>query len=325
MGKIFFALAVILFVFTSRGGAQLTGTVDAQKGEFSIIAIPDTQRYAYYNPELFFAQTKWIGDNRENLNIQFVVHLGDIVDENTDAEWRVADKAMGTLDGVVPYSVAPGNHDMSKINGKVIHNSSKYNAIFPPLRFKGNSWYGGHKGVTNENNYCFFQAGGREYMVVSLEYGPSDETLHWANDLLPRYPQKRVIVVTHCYMYNDDTRLGDGDRYNPHHHDPKFNDGEQMWEKFVRRHESIFLVLSGHVKGDGAGRLISQGDHGNPVYQILSNYQMAANGGNGWLRIMTFAPKDEKIFVSTYSPSLDRMNKDSEHVFVINEKTMVFE
>ncbi len=312
--KSFFTLAVLFFVFTSRGDAQLTCTVSAARGEFSIIALPDTQRYAYYNPDLFFAQTKWIGNNRENLNIKFVVHLGDIVDENTDAEWKVADEAMGMLDGVVPYSVAPGNHDMSEIKGKVIHNSSKYNAIFPPLRFKGNSWYGGHKGVTNENNYCFFQAGagswGREYMVVSLEFGPSDQTLQWANDLLPRHPQKRVIVVTHCYMYNDDTRVGKGDRWNPHKHDPKFNDGDQMWEKFVRRHENIFLVLSGHIKGDGAGRLMSRGDHGNPVYQILSNYQMAANGGNGWLRILTFALKDEKIFVSTYSPVLDRMNID---------------
>ena len=52
---------------------------------------------------------------------------------------------------------------------------------------------------------------------------------------------------------------------------------------------------------------------------------MLPNGGNGWLRILTFAPQDEKIFVSTYSPVLDRMNKDSEHDFVINEKTMAFE
>lgn len=323
---VFFLVAGILFLgSTDNVLGKLPRPIDTAKGEFSIIALPDTQRYSYYNPALFYAQTEWVRENREKLNIRFVIHLGDIVDENTDAEWVVADKAMGTLDGIVPYSVAPGNHDMSKVNGKVIHNSSKFNAIFPPLRFKGKSWYGGHKGVTNENNYCFFSAGGRDFMVVSLEFGPSDETLRWANELLARQRDKSVIVATHCYMYSDDTRVGEGDRYNPHKHDPKFNDGEQMWDKFVRRHENIFLVISGHIKGAGAGRLISNGDQGNPVYQILSNYQMVTNGGNGWLRILTFIPGEEKIYVSTYSPTLDRWNEEDEHDFVVNEKIAVFE
>ena len=85
--------------------------VDASRGEFTLVLVPDTQRYARNNPAMFFSQTHWIRDTHEALNIRFVIHLGDIVDDNTDREWRVADQAMGVLDAHVPYMVVPGNHD----------------------------------------------------------------------------------------------------------------------------------------------------------------------------------------------------------------------
>src|SRR5215210_6288561 len=84
-------------------------SVDPGRGEFTLVLVPDTQRYALHNPAMFFSQTHWIRDNRDGLNIRFVIHLGDIVDDNTDREWRVADEAMGVLDAHVPYMVVPGN------------------------------------------------------------------------------------------------------------------------------------------------------------------------------------------------------------------------
>jgi hypothetical protein len=98
-----------------------------------------------------------------------------------------------------------------------------------------------------------------------------------------------------------------------------------MWEKFVRRHDNIFMMVSGHVKGDGAGRLISRGDAGNPVYQMLSNYQMLENGGNGWLRILRFSPQEEKIYITTYSPTLKQIDERPDQTFVIDEKREVFQ
>jgi hypothetical protein len=203
--------------------------VNREAGEFTIVLLPDTQRYTWMNPGTFYAQTDWIVRDRERLNIRFVIHLGDIVDDYTDAEWEVADRAMGMLDGVVPYSVVPGNHDLGREEGDVlVRNSSKYNAVFPPRRYRDRPWYGGHMGVSNENNYCLFEAGGEEYLVLSLEFGPPDATLDWANELLPRFRDRRVIVATHSYMYHDDTRLGEGDDYSPHKKHASWNDGDEM-------------------------------------------------------------------------------------------------
>jgi hypothetical protein len=284
--------------------------VDAARGEFTVVLLPDTQRYAKHNPAMFLSQTRWIRENVAALAIRFVIHLGDIVDDNTDAEWRVADEAMGLLDGVVPYTVLPGNHDFEKSEDgqRRVKLAPKYNAVFPPRRFRHQPGYGGHRGVTNENNYSFFSAGGRNFLVLALEFGPSDEVLEWAAGIVRQHADKQVLLATHAYMYDDDTRLGPGDDYSPHKSDLKYNDGEQIWEKFVRRHSNICIVVSGHVKGEGVGRLSSRGDHGNVVHQMLSDYQHLPSGGDGWLRLLKFVPAGKKLVVRTYSPWLQKFH-----------------
>jgi hypothetical protein len=45
------------------------------------------------------------------------------------------------------------------------------------------------------------------------------EPMVWADEILTRFPEKRVIVAAHSYMYDDDSRIGEGDLYNPHKND----------------------------------------------------------------------------------------------------------
>ena len=53
--------------------------------EFSIIFLPDTQKYSEKYPEIFYSQTEWIKNNLSKMNIKFVIHAGDIV-ENAKKE-----------------------------------------------------------------------------------------------------------------------------------------------------------------------------------------------------------------------------------------------
>jgi 3',5'-cyclic AMP phosphodiesterase CpdA len=307
-----FAGLFCLLVYAAKVDGDHASSPD--RSAFTVVLLPDTQKYTEAFPHIFVAQTAWIRRETREKNIKFAIHLGDITEDNLETEWKTADKAMGQLEGVVPYSVLPGNHDGIN-NGHDTHN---YNATFPPSRFAGRPWYGGHRGETNDNNYCFLNAAGISFLIVSLEYGPTDDVLAWANALVAKHPDKQVIVATHCYMYHDDTRLGPGDDYSPHKKSKVRNDGEQMWEKFIKRHRNIFLVVSGHVKGDGAGRLISEGDAGNKVHQVLANYQTLENGGNGWLRTLKFVPEENEIRVTAYSPTLDEFNRDDQHSFVLD-------
>ena len=275
---------------------------------FSVVLLPDTQNYAEKYPDTYINQTLWIRKQLKADNIKFAIHLGDIVQNSTKKnEWENANRAMQILDGVLPYSMVPGNHDMVVNN----RNTSLYNHFFSPKRFQEREWYGGHKGTTNDNNYCFFEGAGLKFMVISLEFAPRDETLEWAAEVCKKYPDHRVIVATHCYMRTSARDTECATSYNI-----AGNSGEQIWQKLIRTQPNIFLVVSGHVIG--VGLQTSTNNFGGQVLEMLTDYQGLPNGGDGWLRRLTFVPGENKIHVTTYSPLLDEYNKTATEDFSIN-------
>ena len=71
-------------------------------------------------------------------NIKYVVHLGDIVNNNNVPQWENANAAMRTLDGVVPYSVVPGNHDIGANGSANTRDTTLFNTYFPVSDFVWN-------------------------------------------------------------------------------------------------------------------------------------------------------------------------------------------
>jgi len=294
--------------------------VDAAKDEFSLLVVPDTQRCANLHPEILRAQFAWIRDAVAPLHVKYVLQVGDLTDDNSPREWAVVDEVFSLLDGVVPYLVVPGNHDLDDLRRKGndhLHGTSSFNAVFSPQRFAGRSGWGGHLAPRMDNSYGYFRAGAQEFLVLGLEFGPTDETLAWADAVVRRHEKHKVIVITHAYLNEDEKRLAPGHQWNPKKYNPAWNDGEDMWQKFVRRHGNIAMVLSGHVKGDGAGLLISKGDAGNPVIQMVANYQHFKEGGQGHLRILRFRPREQKLDVFTYSPWTAKFREEADQRFTL--------
>ena len=278
---------------------------DFQKKDFTIVVLPDTQFYTQKYTHIFTCQTQWIRDHAKSENIKFVLHVGDITEHNIDEEWKRANQSMSLLDGCVPYSLCLGNHEMG--SGSTETRFSRFDNYFGYSRYQSEKWYGGHMGDSNRNHYCFFEGGGMKFMVVSLEFGPTDAMLQWANEIIEQHPDRRVIILTHAYMADDDTRQDLDDRSNPHLERESFgevNNGEEMWEKLVKKHKNIFFVISGHIHCDRLSHLTSTGIHGNKVHQVLADYQHMENGGNGYLVIAKFVPRENKFYLSTYSPFL---------------------
>ena len=60
--------------------------VDSGASDFTIIVLPDTQHYSDQFPEIYTSQTQWIAENKDDLNIVFVSHMGDIVQNNDTDE-----------------------------------------------------------------------------------------------------------------------------------------------------------------------------------------------------------------------------------------------
>ena len=48
------------------------------------------------------------------------------------------------------------------------------------------------------------------------------------------------------------------------------------------------LMVCGHI--GGVNMQVSKNDLGEPVIELLTDYQNLKNGGDGWLRTMKFVP-----------------------------------
>ncbi len=297
------------------------------EGSWTLAVLPDTQVYSMRYPQHFKAQTKWLAENAEKHNVKYVVHLGDIVNNNNAPQWENARDAMKTLNGVVPYSLSPGNHDYGP-GGNAATRDTLLNEYFPMEWFADRPTLGGvmEEGKI-DNSYHTFEAGGQKWLVLALEWGPRDQTVEWANQVVARKRDHHVIMTTHAYVYFDSTRYdwkkyGKQQSWNPHGYGTAskpggVNDGQELWEKLVSRHPNFFCTLNGHVLGDGLGKLSSKTRHGNVVHQMLVNYQMKREGGEGFMRLMEFLPDGKTVQVKAYSPVLDEYKTDPQNQFTL--------
>ncbi len=329
---------------SSGGGGSdgLPGDDGSADESYAVVVLPDTQYYSASWPDVFAAQTRWIADNKEAERIAFVLHTGDIVDSDLPQQWEVASRSLHALDGVVPYVLAAGNHDYANLADRM----GMGNIYFPPSGFAAYPWFGGTFEPGHiENSFSLFSAGGSGWVVVSLEFGPRDEALAWADGILKTFRDRRAIVITHGYLYHDGTRYdhtGAGQNFNPHGYvmmgqpGTSINDGQEMWTKLIAPNSNVKLVFSGHdVSGADlppgtTSRLSSTRPDGTVVHQILANYQTCTaapcefsgrgttvRGGNGYLRILRFSPAAGTIAVSTYSPYLGTSLTDPSNEFVL--------
>ena len=301
-----------------------------EAGSFTVAVLPDTQNYSQHFPDTYTAQTEWLVEQRQDRNIAAVLHLGDITNNNTVDEWKNADRAMSLLDDKLPYFMVPGNHDYSE-GGTCRDRTTRLNDFFPKERFAQRSTFGGvydREPDRMENSFHTFSATGRDFLVVGLEFGPRQDVVRWANDVVAQHPQHTVLLITHAYMYSDGTRYdwqkyGKQQTWNPHNYgvasatNDDVSDGEELWAGLVKKHDNFVLTLNGHVLHDGLARLTSSTPVGRDVHQVLVNFQMRPHGGDGWLRLLEFKPDGVTVQTYDYSPTLDQRNESSKNQFTM--------
>ncbi|HOX42887.1 MAG TPA: metallophosphoesterase [Myxococcota bacterium] len=278
---------------------------------FSIVLLPDTQYYTSKQAagpnNTLFKQLRWVLDHRAERDIRFVIHLGDITNNNYRSQWEVADAAFDLLDAAsMPYSIMPGNHDSRGANDSWARGNTLMNdpAFFPPSRYAGEPWYGGAYGGSSTNSYALFEAGPYKFMVISLEYGPRKGPLCWAEELIAAHPDRRVILVSHCIQTH-----GGGLNQSCPAADWLLigGSGQTIWDELAARHSNVFLVLSGHIN-DSEYKL-RHGLAGNPVHTILTDYQFegvrgckaGTYTGNGWIRELVFTPRENRVYARTFT------------------------
>jgi hypothetical protein len=278
---------------------------------WTLIALPDTQYYSLSYPDVFESQTRWIVENRERLNIQMVIHEGDLVEIwDSIPEWDVADASMGLLfDANIPLLATPGDHDHE---GQTPDGSTEYfQQYFPASRFNADPWWGGNYN-DNTNQYVLRTIANDDYIFVGLDFCPSSDEIDWANDVLDEHPSRKAILVTHALIDDNGAYYGASDcsRYQ--------GDTTYIFDDLIRHHDNLRLALCGHMHlNDGEHHRTVRNLDNSPVHLLLANYQMREVGGNGRLRIMTFAPARDQIQVQTYSPYTGQFETDEDSQFEI--------
>lgn len=280
--------------------------------DFTLVAMPDTQKYAERFSPIFAAQTQWVVDNKNALNIAHVMQLGDCVENGDEAaEWEFADAAFSLIEDPsttglthgIPYSITVGNHDQTPFDDPDGDSTALYNHYFGSARFSGRDYYGGYYGSNFDNHYELFSAGGMDFIIISLEYaGASSDVLTWADNVLNTYSNRRAIVISH-YIINTGNPGSWGGQ------------GRDIYDALKDR-PNLFLMHSGHRPGEGQ-RVDTH--NGNTVNTIVADYQSRQpDGGNGLLRILEFSPNNNEIRVKTYSPTLDEYETDSDSQFTFS-------
>ncbi len=272
---------------------------EVENYDYSFAVVGDTQILLYDNPDEFTALYDWIINNVESKKIKYVVGLGDITDADTTREWVQAKKDIARLNNVVPYTIVRGNHD----------SISKYTRYFPYSEFGDVTSDGSYDG-TMLNTYKKFEINGNKYMFVNLDCGTgvdpteSDKILEWANNLVSENPDYNVIVTTHIYLD------GAGELVEQTENPERYGvyGGVEIWDKFVRKHANITMVISGHVDHDHIGYSQKKGDNGNTVTQLMIDPQGVDDklDGIGMVAMFYFSKGGKKLDIRYYSTDFDK-------------------
>ena len=259
--------------------------------EFTIAFVGDTQTITRNHPEKLHDMYSWLAENRDKMNLQLVAGLGDITDTDSDEEWWAATDALRCLRGQVPYTLVRGNHD-STINFSSYLEDDHYIQQFT--------------GIYNDDiysTYYTFSVSGVDYLMLNLDFGPTDSALRWANNVVKAHPHHNVIVVTHAYMDPYGVLLSPQTSPYAPTNLGGFNDGIDIWNEFVRFHENIVMVVCGHISYPVVAVHETTGDKGNKIQQVLIDPQEVdrVDGPGGYVALFHFSADGKHVQVENYA------------------------
>jgi len=291
-------------------------TLYAKYASATIAFLPDTQSYVHYSEEVMTDQINYLVSNKSSLNLAFVGHEGDVVQDSSDSsEWVFARTEMTKLGTAsIPYSVLPGNHDYLAAG---VRTNTTFNSYFPLSVFQGMATYEGAYNTDSDNTYHIVSINENDLLVISLEFGARGAVLTWANGILAANSTIPAIIITHAYIGINGEPLESDDNHAPSNGyglgtvPADVNDGSDIWTTLVYPNNNVKLVMSGHDGSPSVGAKLKTSTHadGSTVYQLLSNYQYYGDYP-GYLTLFRF--NSSKVYFRTYSPTLEEFKEDDQ-------------
>jgi hypothetical protein len=277
---------------------------DPDSPRFTVVVMPDTQ-YMFdqdrVHPVPMEASFRYVLDPQgraggSDENIVFLAHLGDVTNNGLPEEYAAATKVFDMLDRAgASYGVLAGNHDVHNDDQR---GDTPYLDTFSPARARKTPSY--HSSSPDGYNTShIFRAGGRSWMLLSLDWRLSDKGFAWANAVIAENPTLPVIVTTHEIVGSYDDGSAGLSGY-----------GQQMWDRLIKDNDQIFLTLNGHYWPPGS--TVMKNSAGNDVHLHITNYQDRYYGGAGMIRSYRFDLNRGVIDVATFSPWIRELAADNE-------------
>ena len=195
---------------------------EAKDGEYTFAVIPDTQMLFSKAPNdssgnsvysddynvkdnLLHNNFEWLVENRELLNLQYVMHVGDLTDNVSASGWKEstatyeAKHSFAVMDYLtqnnVPWALARGNHDGGvveerlaiwdtywKESGAYKKATSANEDANAPAKYCESEVASGVYGTYSY--YETFTVNETKYLMLVLDFEPGDTILTWANEVL---------------------------------------------------------------------------------------------------------------------------------------------
>ncbi|MBO5702911.1 MAG: metallophosphoesterase [Clostridia bacterium] len=273
---------------------------DFAEGDYTVVVIPDTQELVDKWPQTYYGLMQWIADHEETLNIQAVMHMGDMVNDNNDTQWTFCEAGTDILNASgIPWMPMRGNHD----------DSERFNQYYDYATYGSNqSWFGGSYHANKlDHTYWFFTVGEREYMVLSLGWAPDLNVLAWAQGVVESYPEKNVIINCHAYMNDDGSFLDPGDNWDVSTYLPGYPSGDDVWEAF-KDYKNVVLAMGGHIHSPDVITRVDQNGDGRDVTSLLFDRQNDDISNHyGMIALLTFHSDSNTVDVNWYSTRYDAL------------------
>lgn len=284
------------------------GTDIPENYDFCIAWETDTQYYAEEWQYHYLNMNQWIVDKADELNIKYVIHTGDIVDDyDMIYEWENADEAMQIFDKAgMAYGMLGGNHDVAG-GAKDYGNYGKY---FGEERFASQPTYGGSY-ENNKGHYDLISENGQDLIILYMSWDIYQEEIDWMNEVLQKYSDRKAILCFHTYTnvtYKTESLL---DYF-----------GQMVQKYVVAENPNVIAVLNGHYHGSSYETAMfdddGDGKYDRTVYQICTDYQAGFEGGSEYIKFLYFDIDNDKIYMNSYSPYLDDFNYYDTEAAVLN-------
>ena len=293
--------------------AQTGARYQAKDGVYTIAWISDPQYYSRQFPDYYYAMTQFLRDHREELNLQYIIHTGDLVDgTNDETQWKVAVTAQSYIDDI-PNGVLAGNHDVKDPYGY-----KYFCKHFGEKHYQDKPWYGGSY-EDNRGHFDLLTIGETDYIFVYMGFGPNNKAYDWVRKTLLAYPDRIGVLCLHDYYTKSQTLS---------------KDGQKWYDRVVKCTPNLYMVLCGHKYG---AYCFSEelddnkdGKADRTVYQMLFNYQASLHdGGGGYLRLIQINEAEGTMYHMTYSPVLDDFSRfddpaNREEYYPFDEKNEEF-